>query len=123
MSNGVRIDVESEDIAIETQQLEWKDKARTLNAGTNEAVNVYQSNGTGFSGVGFHADARKRTWEFSGGVSGTYIHDDDEEEPENAEDEAAVEDAENTAADAVSAEYPAKLPAEGGVVESAPMSQ
>jgi LPS export ABC transporter protein LptC len=85
MGGGVRIDVESEDIAIETNQLGWKDREHTLSGGVNDAVNVYQENGTGFTGIGFSADARKRTWEFSGGVSGTYIHDDEEEASEAEE--------------------------------------
>jgi LPS export ABC transporter protein LptC len=80
MGDGVRIDVDSEDIAIETNWLEWKDKPRTLSSGAEEKVNVYQENGTVFTGIGFFADARQRTWEFSSNVSGTYVYDDDEEE-------------------------------------------
>jgi len=80
MDNGVRIEVESEDIAIETNSLEWKDKERILSAGENEAVNVFQKSGTGFTGIGFSANTRRRAWEFSGGVSGTYIFEDKEEE-------------------------------------------
>ena len=91
MDNGVRIDVESEDIAIETKWLEWKDTARTLTGGDEEEVNVYQDNGTMFTGINFQADARRRSWEFSGAVSGTYIHDDDEDEEETAGASAAVD--------------------------------
>ena len=86
MRDGVRIEVESEDIAIETIWLEWKDKARTLSGGESEEVKIYQENGTTFIGTGFKADARLRTWEFAGAASGTYIHEDDEEE--NAEEAA-----------------------------------
>jgi LPS export ABC transporter protein LptC len=78
LDNGVRLDVDSEDIAIETRWLEWKDQVRTLSGGREEEVNIYQENGTSFTGIGFRADARRRTWEFIGAVSGTYIHDDDE---------------------------------------------
>jgi len=80
MDNGVRIDVESEDIAFETNSLEWKDKEHILSAGENEEVYVFQKSGTGFTGIGFSADTRRRTWEFSGGVSGTYIYEDEEGE-------------------------------------------
>lgn len=80
MDNGVRIEVGSEDIAIETKWLEWKDKPRTLSGGPNEKVDVYQENGTILTGYGFQADARHRTWEFASHISGTYIHEDDEEE-------------------------------------------
>ena len=85
MDSGVRIDVESEDIIIETNQLEWKDENRILSTGENNEVNILQNNGTNFTGVGLRADARRRTWEFMGSVSGTYIHDDEEEESEKAE--------------------------------------
>ena len=88
MDNGVRIEVQSEDIIIETNQLEWKDEPRILSTGEYETVYIYQENGTGFTGAGLHVDAGKRLWEFRGSVSGTYIQDDDEEEQElTAEEE------------------------------------
>jgi LPS export ABC transporter protein LptC len=80
MDDGVRIDVDTEDLAIETKWLEWKDKERTLASGEKEEVSIYQESGTAFTGTGFYANARRRTWEFAGNVSGTYIKDDDEEE-------------------------------------------
>ena len=80
MDNEVRIDVDTEDLAIETKRLEWKDKERTLTGGEEEEVSIYQESGTAFTGTGFHADARRRTWEFAGSVGGTYIKDDDKEE-------------------------------------------
>ncbi|MDR0456904.1 MAG: LPS export ABC transporter periplasmic protein LptC [Treponema sp.] len=79
LDNGVRIDVDSEDLAIETRWLDWKDKERTLTGGETDEVNVYQENGTAFTGIGFHADARRRTWEFTGSAGGTFVQDDDEE--------------------------------------------
>lgn len=79
MDDGVRIEVDSEDIILETNWLEWKDQDRTLSSGEEDEVNVYQENGTSFTGVGFQADARRRTWEFSSMASGIYVHDDDEE--------------------------------------------
>jgi LPS export ABC transporter protein LptC len=88
MENGVRIDVTSEDIAIETARLEWKDKERTLSGGAADEVNVYQENGTSFTGIGFQSNARLRSWSFSDTVSGTYIHDDDTDDAE-AEEAAA----------------------------------
>ena len=99
LGSGVRIEVESEDIIIETEWLEWRDKPRTLSGRAEDEVYVYQENGTVFSGIGFHADARRRTWDFSGRVGGTYIHEDDEEE--EAAVEAAVEEEAADGADAV----------------------
>jgi LPS export ABC transporter protein LptC len=92
LGGGVRIEVESEDFTIETRQLEWKDEARTLNGGQAEEVNILRANGTKFTGTGFSADARSRTWEFAEGVGGTYIHDDEEEEtPDAGADEAGAD--------------------------------
>jgi len=84
MGDGVRIDVDSEDIAIETVRLEWKDKERTLTGGETDEVHVYQDNGTSFTGIGFKSNARFRTWSFDETVNGTYIYDDEEEEEEAA---------------------------------------
>ena len=91
MAGGVRIEVESEDIIIETSWLQWRDRPRTLSGRSEDEVYIYQENGTVFTGIGFHADARQRTWEFSGSVGGTYIHEDDEEEEEIAADIADMQ--------------------------------
>jgi LPS export ABC transporter protein LptC len=88
LSSGVRIEVESEDIVIETRELEWKDKERLLLGGEESEVNVTRANGTYFTGVGFRADARAHTWGFEGGVRGTYIHDDED----NSDAETGGED-------------------------------
>jgi LPS export ABC transporter protein LptC len=94
MGNGVRIDVDSEDLAIETMRLDWKDTERTLTGGEMDEVNIYQESGTSFTGIGFHADARRRTWEFTGNVSGTYVQDDDKEEEEEGYIEEFIVDGE-----------------------------
>jgi LPS export ABC transporter protein LptC len=93
LDNEVRIEVETDDLAIETKWLEWKDEARTLTGGPENEVNIYSEKGTNFTGIGFQADARRRTWEFTGSVGGTYVHEDKEEE-EFEETEANSEDAE-----------------------------
>jgi LPS export ABC transporter protein LptC len=77
MDRGVRIEVESEDFVIETNQLNWIDEQRHLFAGEGNEVFVFRGNGTSFTGIGFRADARRRTMEFSSSVRGTYIHEDD----------------------------------------------
>ena len=78
MDRGVRIEVEAEDIIIETSQIEWRDEQRTLFTGEDDEVNVSQNNGTNFTGTGLLANARSRTWEFLGSVSGTYIYEDED---------------------------------------------
>jgi len=84
MEDGVLIEVDSEDISIETTRLEWKDKERTLSAGPADEVHVYRENGTSFTGIGFQSNARSRTWSFSDTVSGTYIYNEDAEDEELA---------------------------------------
>ena len=80
MDNGVRIEVDSEDFAIETRWLEWKDNDRILATGEEDEVNIFQNDGTSFTGIGLYADVRRRTWEFWGSVGGSYTYDDEEEE-------------------------------------------
>ena len=82
MSDGVRFDIESEDIVIETVHLEWKDDQRFLSSGEHDEVDVSQSDGTNMRGIGLRADVRRRTWEFTGSVSGVFVHEDDEEDEE-----------------------------------------
>jgi len=85
MDMGVRIEVESEDIIIETFQLEWKDEERTISSGEEDEVNVYRENGTSFTGIGLRANARTRVWEFLGRAGGTFIHNDEETEEDEVE--------------------------------------
>jgi len=87
MTNGVRLEVESEDIIIETNQLEWKDETHILSTGEEDDVDIYRENGTHFIGTGLTANARTRLFEFLGGVGGTYIQEDDEDEEQEAIDE------------------------------------
>jgi outer membrane biosynthesis protein TonB len=97
MDGGVRIEVESEDIAIETTRLEWKDEERTLFSGEEDEVNIYQTNGTKFTGIGFHAYARSHSWEFINGAVGTYISDEEEsEETEEAKEAVESKETERT---------------------------
>jgi LPS export ABC transporter protein LptC len=91
MKGGVRIDVESEDLIISTKTLEWQDKDRLLSAGDAEQVDIQRSDGTAFTGWGFSADARRRTWEFRNGVDGIYVEKDDEDEGESEGREKPVE--------------------------------
>jgi len=82
MTNGVRLEVESEDIVIETSQLDWKDETHILSTGEKDEVDIYRENGTHFVGTGLTANARSRSFEFLGGVGGSYIQEDDENEEE-----------------------------------------
>jgi len=83
MTRGVRLEVESEDIVIVTNQLEWKDELRLLSSGSEDNVNILRENGTSFTGVGLRADTRRRSFEFSGTVSGLFVHVDAEDAHES----------------------------------------
>jgi len=86
MTNGVRLEVESEDIIIQTNQLEWKDETHILSTGEEDDVDIYRENGTYFTGTGLTANARTRSFEFLGGVGGTYIQEEDESEEEEEQE-------------------------------------
>jgi LPS export ABC transporter protein LptC len=79
LSGGVRVGIESEDVVINTIELEWKDKEKTIKGGEEEEVDVQRSDGTSFTGIGFSADIRSRNWSFSGEVKGRYVEKDDKE--------------------------------------------
>ena len=74
---GVQVSIESEDVIINTRELEWNDKEKTIKGGEEEEVDVRRSDGTSFTGIGFSADIRSRTWSFSGEVKGTYVEKDE----------------------------------------------
>jgi LPS export ABC transporter protein LptC len=89
LNDGVYIDAVSEDMQISTETLNWKDETKEIDAGTNEEVLVERPDGTVINGSGFSADLRTKTWEFSGGISGTYVYI--EEESEETEESGAEE--------------------------------
>ncbi|WP_010258024.1 LPS export ABC transporter periplasmic protein LptC [Treponema primitia] len=105
LENSIIISVNSEDITIETENLSWEDEKRIL-AGRNEdtVVDIQRSDGTVFSGRGFTADVRRRTWVFNGGVEGIYIDTEDDEETEVEAEEISEE---------LEGEVPAELMEEG----------
>jgi hypothetical protein len=78
--DGVVIRIESEDVIIHIDRVEWNDKNKFLKGGEGERVDIQRSDGTNFTGRGVFADIRSRTWGFSGEVSGTYVEEDEEEE-------------------------------------------
>jgi hypothetical protein len=80
MSEGVEIIVDTEDITLETARLDWDDGKKFLQGGDNDQIDVEQSDGTRFTGYGFSADVRARSWLVSQDASGTYIHNEDEDE-------------------------------------------
>lgn len=104
LGGGVTLAVESEDVVIETGKLDWKDEERDLSGSESDEVRINRANGTSFSGWGFSANARSRAWGFSGGISGTYIHDDDEEEEEEPGTGGEEAGSENPEASATGAE-------------------
>lgn len=80
MDNNVNLEVKTEDIILQTYQLEWIDESRSLSTGENDFVNIYRENGTRFTGIGLLANTRTRIWEFLRNVSGVYVHENNDEE-------------------------------------------
>jgi LPS export ABC transporter protein LptC len=80
ISGGVSLSVDSENITIETESLDWKDKERLLSGDPEAPVRISRDDGTSFRGWGFKANTRDRAWEFTGPVGGSYVHEDDDEE-------------------------------------------
>jgi len=76
MNEGVWLEVDSEDIVIETNRVSWSEKERVMFSGEEDEVNIFQEDGTIITGIGLRADARRRTWEFAGAVRGTYYHEE-----------------------------------------------
>jgi LPS export ABC transporter protein LptC len=85
MGGHVLLEVESEDITIETAGLDWEDQEKRLFAGEHERVTMRRSDGTNFFGQGFSANVRERTWGFASGIEGVYVWE--EEETEDPEEE------------------------------------
>ena len=79
LSGGVIISIDSEDITINTRELEWKDEEKYLFGVTDEEVEITRSDGTQFTGRGLTASIRSRSWTFMGGVAGTYVEEDEDE--------------------------------------------
>jgi LPS export ABC transporter protein LptC len=78
LDKNVNLDVKTEDIMLETYQLEWKDESRSVFTGEKNETFIYKENGTRFSGIGLQANARLRSWEFLGSINGYYISDDED---------------------------------------------
>jgi LPS export ABC transporter protein LptC len=91
MDQNVRIEVETDDITIETYQLEWRDEPHILSTPEENEVNIFQDNGTSFSGIGLYVETRGRQWEFKGDVGGLFVHDDDEEDEDSPKDSPVEE--------------------------------
>jgi LPS export ABC transporter protein LptC len=99
ISGGVSLSVDSEDITIVTESLDWLDKERQLSGDPEAPVRILRDDGTSFQGWGFKANTRSRNWEFTGSVGGAYIYEDEEDEggpavePDGEEDLSPVEEA------------------------------
>ena len=98
LETNIMIAVDSEDITIETDNLSWEDEKRILSGNEGDTVEIQRGDGTAFSGRGFTADVRSRTWTFAGAVTGTYVDTDDDDDAVPAE------------ADETADGLPAKLP-------------
>jgi LPS export ABC transporter protein LptC len=88
ISGGVSLSVDSEDITIETERLDWQDKERQLSGDPEAPVRIFKDDGTSFQGWGFTANTQSRRWEFTGPVGGSYFHEDKDGGEEDSSGEA-----------------------------------
>jgi LPS export ABC transporter protein LptC len=91
LGRSIIISVESEDVTIETNNLSWEDDKRILAGSGENTVDIQRSDGTVFSGRGFSADARNRTWTFDDTVEGLYVDTEDDEDGEIADSAEILE--------------------------------
>lgn len=82
LSGGVQLIVERDDLWIETAALNWSDKDRVLLGQDNELVLIKRSDGSIIRGESFGANARRRSWEFAGPLTGYYVADQESDEDE-----------------------------------------
>ncbi|RPJ07460.1 MAG: LPS export ABC transporter periplasmic protein LptC [Spirochaetaceae bacterium] len=66
-----------EEITMYAESLFWDRKSRMLSAYVGETVRINKDDGSYITGSGFSADARKKSINYSSGVWGKYIHEDE----------------------------------------------
>jgi LPS export ABC transporter protein LptC len=88
MKEGVQIRVDSEDFSLRADDLEWKDKNRTLSGGEESKVDITRTDGTEIHGIGFYSDIRDRTWIFNSDANGVYVFEDEEKKSETTDTES-----------------------------------
>jgi LPS export ABC transporter protein LptC len=127
MSEGVSIQVDSEDFALEAVSLEWQDKNRVLQGAPNTPVQISRKDGSEINGSDFHADVRDRSWVFGANVHGTYVQKDDEAAPSEPGDitvkvngASVPVDSVISAGGALPAAPGGAAPAPGGALPAAP---
>ena len=80
LREGINLRVDSEDVDILTESLEWNDEGKTLRGGAEENVMIRRNDGTDFRGKSLTVDVRSRRWEFASGGSGIYTHNENNTE-------------------------------------------
>ncbi len=78
LTGSVLLVVPGEELSIETSALSWRADARELYGPNDDQVVLKKSDGSVVRGEGFRADARSRSWNFRGEVSGLYVEEDSE---------------------------------------------
>ena len=74
MGGNITINVASEDIRMQTEDISWVNEDRSLNA--PGAVHISRSSGTTLTGTGLSVDVRSRSWEFESAVAGSIVEDE-----------------------------------------------
>jgi len=80
ISGRVRVYSAIDEAGIETEALSWQSAPRLLAAPVDRTVVITRDDGSRLEGSGFTGDFRRRTFVFSGPVTGTYVWTGEETE-------------------------------------------
>jgi LPS export ABC transporter protein LptC len=73
LSGNLVFTSKSEDATLSTGYIFWNNDKKTLEGRTDQLVTVTKSDGSRLRGEGFSADARTKSFAFSGHVEGSYV--------------------------------------------------
>jgi LPS export ABC transporter protein LptC len=83
IAGNIEIVSHKEEGGIRTQHLYWDDARRFLSAAPDEETEIFDEDGSQFSGKGFEADIKRLIISFLDAVDGDFITEDGETENEN----------------------------------------
>lgn len=77
LSGDVSLSIPDEELVIAAEALSWRDEERKLRGAADKPVLVKKTDGSYLSGVGFEADARSKSWELTGSVTGVLVEEEE----------------------------------------------
>ena len=80
LAGAIRLRSQSQEVWLEAESLRWDEERHRLTSGTGETVQILRDDGSQVSGTGLEVDVHRKTFRFSGRVSGTLVTATGEEE-------------------------------------------